>query len=259
VRPGDPDAGSLDVPGSARQVSMARFDQHDTAARNLPVPLDVATNELESFVERHVREIIEAARERAGKIEREAADRAGGLEREAADRAGRVERDAAEWADRVKREAEQRAQELFDESFKRAWRILDGIDLLESGVGDLIGALRAEMEGFAADLGSASPAEGQAKRPLEQSSSTTRSVDAFEQRDGNHAEVEQMIIEQVATMFHEGRSRADAERLVMRFKKGEHYLHVLDQFYSPDAAGSVPPPLPEDSDRGRWGFRPGQS
>jgi flagellar biosynthesis/type III secretory pathway protein FliH len=116
---------------------MPRIEPNDSATSNLPVPLDVAAEELESLIERRVREIVDAAHQRAAEIEREAT-------------AG---------AQEIKRGAEREAQGILEEAFNRAWRILDGIDLLESGVGDLIGALRAEMEGFAADLGSAVPAE----------------------------------------------------------------------------------------------------
>jgi hypothetical protein len=107
---------------------------------------------------------------------------------------------------------------MLEEAFKRAWRILDGIDLMESGVGDMIHALRKEMEGFAADLGIATP-----RRDLEK-----------ERENGylaGHAEVEQMITEQVEILYREGRSRADAKRLVMRFAQGEDYLHVIDEIY----------------------------
>ena len=107
---------------------------------------------------------------------------------------------------------------ILEEAFKRAWRILDGIDLMESGVGDMIHALRKEMEGFAADLGIATP-----RRDVEKGRENG-SV-------GSHAEVEQMITEQVAILRREGRSRADAERLVLRFAQGKDYLHVIDEIY----------------------------
>jgi hypothetical protein len=222
---------------------MIRFDRQDTEASNLPAPLDIATGELESFIERQVREIIDAAVEKAGQIERDAADRARDVEHE-----------AAEWAQAVKRQAEHRAQEMFEEAFKRAWRMLDGIDLLESGVGDLIGALRAEMEGFAADLGSATPTEGNAPSQLGEAAPAAEAVDPFEQKNHSHAEVEQMIVEQVAAMFRAGRSRGDAERLVMRFKQGEDYLHVLDRIYAGEGGGEAS--TASTPDRNRWGFRP---
>jgi hypothetical protein len=40
-----------------------------------------------------------------------------------------------------------------------------------------------------------------------------------------------MITDQVAILFRQGRPREDAEHLVMRFKHGQEYLHVIDEFY----------------------------
>ena len=138
--------------------------------------------------------------------------------RTAAERAGRIEREAVEHAQEIEQQAARKSELMLEDAFKRAWRILDGIDLMESGVGDMIGALRKEMEGFAADLGIATP-----DRDLEKGRENG-SV-------GGHAEVERMIIEQVAILRREGRSRADAEHLVLRFKQGRDYLHVIDQIY----------------------------
>jgi hypothetical protein len=103
----------------------------------------------------------------------------------------------------------------------------------------MITTLRREMEGFVADIGSALPSGG--RRPLgghrrlvedrtapsENGSHSPRRAE----RGGTHAEVERMIVEQVAALHREGRSRAEAERFVMRFKQGEDYFHVLDRVY----------------------------
>jgi hypothetical protein len=183
---------------------MARFDRQADPSK-LSSSLDDATGELESFVEDKVRGILEAAAARAEQIEREATER----------------------AEQTRREAERKSEALLDEAFTRAWRILDGIDLLENGVGDMITALRAEMEGFAADLGSTN-GSGPARRlpPRAPSSPASNGPPA-----GNHVEVEQMIIDQVAALHRQGRPRAEAERLVLRFKQGREYLHVIDRIY----------------------------
>jgi hypothetical protein len=108
-------------------------------------------------------------------------------------------------------------------------------------VRDMIRTLRAEMENLAADLGSAWPVAardngsgasggGRADRLPAAADVQTRSEHA-----GNHAEVEQMIIDQVEILFREGRSRAEAERFVMRFKQGQDYLHVVDEVYTPES------------------------
>jgi hypothetical protein len=225
---------------------MARFDRQDTEA-SLSGSLDAATDQLESFVKDEVGKIIDAALERASEIEREAAER----------------------AQAVKREAERKSEEMLEEAFTRAWRILDGIDLMESGVGDMIGALRVEMEGLAADLGSATPAGRRGLEDPEPSASRPSAAlysapgddpagghdNGTGSSDGNYVEVEQMIIEQVSILRREGRSREDAEHFVMRFKQGKDYLHVLDRIYADDSEGPTPGALSSRPQRVRWGFR----
>jgi hypothetical protein len=144
--------------------------------------------------------------------------------RKAGENAARIEREAADRAHEIESEAARRSEEMLGAAFKRAWRILDGIDLMESGFGDMIHALRSEMEGFAADLGIALPGP----RP-----NRTRTNGAVS--EGSHAEVEQMITEQVAMLHREGRPRAEAEHLVMRFKHGGDYLHIIDDVYGSKA------------------------
>jgi len=144
--------------------------------------------------------------------------------RTAAENAARIEREAAERAHTIESEAARKSEEMLGAAFKRAWRILDGIDLMESGFGDMIHALRSEMEGFAADLGIALPGP----RP-----DRTRENGAASA--GSHAEVEQMITEQVAILHREGRPRTEAEHLVKRFKYGGDYLHIIDEIYGSKA------------------------
>jgi hypothetical protein len=188
-----------------RIVTMARFDRKAEASKD-STSLDAATRDLQSFVEHEVQEILDAAVSRAEQIEREATRR----------------------AKQTTQDAVRKSEALLKEAFTRAWRILDGIDLLENGVGDMIAALRAEMESFAADLGSSNGA-GPARRPP----AGTLSTPAYGEPtvDGNHLEVEEMIVEQVAALHRQGRPRAEAERLVMRFKQGQDYLHVIDRIY----------------------------
>jgi hypothetical protein len=144
---------------------MARFDRQDEEAK-ASKSLDLATENLETFVVDKVREILDEAVSKAEQIEREAAERAERL-----------------------------------------------IRVLENSVGAMVSALRTEMEGFAADLGS-------------------RNGSRTPQAGNDHGEVEQMIIEQVAVLRRQGRPRAEAERLVMRFKQGHEYMHVIDRIYT---------------------------
>jgi hypothetical protein len=145
----------------------------------------------------------------------------------AVENAARIEREAIERAREIEREAARKSGEMLEDAFKRAWRILDGIDLMESGVSDMIHALRSEMEGFAADLGIALPGPA-ADTTRENGKASTPRVAGQEQ---SHAAVVQMITEQVGILFREGRPRSEAEHLVMRFKSGEEYLHLVDKIY----------------------------
>jgi hypothetical protein len=142
----------------------------------------------------------------------------------AAENAARIEREASERAHAIESDAARKSEEMLGAAFKRAWRILDGIDLMERGFGDMIHALRSEMEGFAADLGIALPQP----RP-----DRTRKNGAASA--GSHGEVEQLITEQVAILYREGRPRAEAEHLVMRFKHGGDYLQIIDEIYGSKA------------------------
>jgi hypothetical protein len=47
-----------------------------------------------------------------------------------------------------------------------------------------------------------------------------------------------MIRSHIKTMFDGGRSRAEAERFLLRFRSGEKYLGVLDDVYSQREAGT---------------------
>jgi hypothetical protein len=212
---------------------MTRFDRDESLSSHVPASLDSAANELRQVVERQVSEIIGAARERAAEIEKEATDR----------------------AERIEREAERKAQATLDDAYGRTWRMLDGIDLLESGVGELIRTLRAEMEAFAADIGSASPGTAASREPVEADAAPPEMDPEVTQDNGSSADIERMIKEQVATMHAQGLSRTEAERFLRRFKQGEHYLHVLDEIYTPEALNYSPPATAAPSaERVRWGF-----
>jgi hypothetical protein len=144
--------------------------------------------------------------------------------RTAGENAARIEHEAAERARQIESDAARKSEEMLGAAFKRAWRILDGIDLMESGFGDMMRALRSEMEGFAADLGIALPAP----RP-------DRSRENGADSEASHTEVEQMITEQVAILHREGRPRREAEHLVLRFKHGGDYVHIIDEVYGSKA------------------------
>jgi hypothetical protein len=157
--------------------------------------------------------------------------------RTAVENAARIEREAVERGREIEREAARKSGAVLDGAFKRAWRILDGIDLMESGVGDMIHALRNEMEGFAADLGIALPGppegvggDGASSARANMLARRPPGAQRSEQ-GGSRAEIRQMITEQATVLFRQGRPRAEAEHLVMRFEEGVDYLHVVDDVY----------------------------
>jgi hypothetical protein len=57
--------------------------------------------------------------------------------------------------------------------------------------------------------------------------------DGLQGSTGCHPVVEDLISKQVAAMKERGQSRAEAERLVLRFQGGRNYLHVVDEIYPP--------------------------
>jgi hypothetical protein len=64
-------------------------------------------------------------------------------------------------------------------------------------------------------------------------------------------EVREMIREQVTKMRRTGKSREDAARFLMRFKKGRSYLPIIDEVYGRDDG---PEPEAEEEPRGVRGM-----
>ena len=50
-------------------------------------------------------------------------------------------------------------------------------------------------------------------------------------------EVREMIRQQLLSLAEGGRTRADAERMLMRFKQGGQYFDLLDEIYPEEFAG----------------------
>ena len=56
-----------------------------------------------------------------------------------------------------------------------------------------------------------------------------------------HPVVEELLSKQVSAMRLRGKSRAEAEAMVLRFLGGPNYLHLVDAVYSPGEELEVPP------------------
>jgi hypothetical protein len=62
-----------------------------------------------------------------------------------------------------------------------------------------------------------------------------------ESEKSRHPVVEELLSKQVSAMRLRGKSRADAEALVLRFLGGPNYLHLVDAVYPPGEELEVPP------------------
>jgi hypothetical protein len=213
---------------------MGRFDRENIEGDDLATSLAAVTDELRSSLEREIREIVETAKGRAAQIEEEAARRQGELE------------PVSDW----------KAQETLENGSDRLSRLLDGIDLLESGFRGMLGTLRTEVEGLRAELVEAprppeppqQEDEAQTKEAPDRQSSVLSEEGLDQSAEPSHPvplklvtggddspegrlELEEMIRAHIRNMFDSGRSRAEAERFLTRFKSGENYRAVLNEIY----------------------------
>ena len=220
---------------------MARFER-DIEDRSLPTSLGTVTEDLRSTIESEVAKIVARAEARAAEIEDQALEKAGGIERE----------------------SERRAEEVFRDSRERLQQMISEIDAIDRVVGDAVRSLRAAAEGLSGQI------EGARREPftpietiepsdnIDPASSEPTAeehlADAVSaEADGpagpdlapesqepvamDDPEVRDMIRQQLLSLAEGGRNRADAERMLLRFRQGEQYFDLLDEIY-PEEAGS---------------------
>ena len=219
---------------------MSRFERDEIEARRLPTSLGSATEDLRSTIEAEVSKIVERAESRAAEIENQALDK----------------------ANRMQQDSERRAREVFHDSRERLQQMLAEIDAIERVVGDAVRSLRAEAERLSGEIDSArqepfQPTEAiqpsdiidgaeampSAEEQPEEAPPEEQAVAAElePQPDAGAAdgdpEVRDMIRQQLLSLAEGGRNRADAERMLLRFRQGEQYFDLLDEIY-PEEAGS---------------------
>jgi hypothetical protein len=222
---------------------MSRFEREEIEARRLPTSLGSATEDLRSTIEGEVAKIVEQAEARAAEIESQALDRSG----------------------RMHQDSERRAREVFHDSRERLQQMLAEIDAIERVVGDAVRSLRAEAERLSSDIdgarqepfqvaepiqpsdiidpeGSEPPAEEQQEEipPEEPAAIVEPETDQPVEGDSDSnsdPEVREMIRQQLASLAEGGRNRADAERMLLRFRQGEQYFDLLDEIYPEDTPG----------------------
>jgi hypothetical protein len=219
-------------------MTMGRFERDDIDAGRLPASLGTATEDLGSTVESEVARIVERAELRAVEIE----DR------------------ARQKASRVEQSSERRARELLQDSRERSSQMLAGIDAIERGVEEAVRSLRAETKRLTDDIESAKtepflPPEATPTGPLAESEPEAPPEEAAVESPAapparepepelevpaagtRPPDVREIIRRQLLTMAEGGRTRADAERMLLRFREGEQYFDLLDDIYPAESAG----------------------
>jgi vacuolar-type H+-ATPase subunit E/Vma4 len=234
---------------------MGRFERDEIEARRLPTSLGSATDDLRTTIEAEVAKIVEQAESRAADIESQALDR----------------------ASRMQQDSERRAREVFHDSRDRLQQMLAEIDAIDRVVSDAIRSLRAETERLTSEIDGArqepfhaaepiqpsdiidgalaAPAEEElqevqpdelpsdepAELPVDESAATAEPDSEQPSSDGADPEadpeVREMIRQQLVSLAEGGRNRADAERMLLRFRQGEQYFDLLDEIYPEEAQG----------------------
>jgi hypothetical protein len=223
---------------------MSRFERDEIEARRLPTSLGSATEDLRSTIEAEVAKIVERAEMRAAEIESQALDR----------------------ASRMQQDSERRAREVFQDSRERLEQMMAEIDAIDRVVGDAVRSLRAEAERLNGEIDSArqepfrSPETIEPSDIIDPDGSATATeeelqdappdepatVDEEPQSEqqaeagleaAGDPEVREMIRQQLASLAEGGRNRADAERMLLRFRQGEQYFDLLDEIYPEETPG----------------------
>lgn len=226
---------------------MGRFERDENEAAQLPETLGVATEGLRSTIEVEVARIVEGARARAAQIE----DR------------------ALEKANRLEQESDRRMGSVFDDSRARLGEMFAQIDSVERSLDEAVSSLRAEAERLTTELGRAREEPLAVAEPPPAPPEETQSVEAqaepaavepppveppaaeppaaeppaAEPDSGSQPgqapdpAVRELIRQQLVSFAKDGRTRADAERMLLRFKQGDQYFDLLDDIYPDETPG----------------------
>jgi hypothetical protein len=233
---------------------LARFERQEATADRLADSLGAATEQLRAALEREAVEIINKAREQAA-----------GIEDAARQHAASIEQAARQRADEVEREARARAGEARDAQSRRVAQLLEGVEALEERTRNMFADLRTQLNGAieedarpaAEPVRPTAPTPGQSggndgeeapiaehRDPEPEPAGGDKGVAAFpkpiplslatEVDAGTNPspELDEMMRAQIVTLAETGKSRADAERFLSRFKFGESYAGMVDEIYS---------------------------
>jgi hypothetical protein len=204
-------------------ADVGRFERHDSEESHLPETLGMATEGLRSTIELEVARIVETAEARAAEIEDQALEK----------------------ASRVEQNSQRRLDAAFEDSRQRLAHMLSEIDAVEHSIGETVRSLRAETQQLSGELSRAgaepfgvdeapsrmweptaiaTPPEEAPAAPAE----AEPQGPAFELAD---PEIRELIRQQLTSLAEGGRTRADAERMLLRFRQGEQYFDLLDEIY----------------------------
>ena len=120
---------------------MSRFERQATEGGDLPALLGSATEEFRRSLERHVQQIVDAAKEQAAEIEREA------------------HRNAKE----KEQQLDVRSQELVQGVVNRAASVLDSIELVQTAISGMLAELRTEVKALESGASAAGSKEPSAR------------------------------------------------------------------------------------------------
>ena len=235
---------------------MGRFERDEIEARGLPTSLGSATEDLRSTIEAEVAKIVEQAETRAAEIESQALERASRMQQDSEQRAREVFQDSHERLDQMlaeidaidrvvsdairslRAETERLTSEIEsarEEPF-RPTETIEPSDIIEGG---------AASEGEQQPAESSQQAEEpprQAEEPALEDEPPAGVLEAEPEAPSNSnavadPEVRDMIRQQLVSLAEGGRNRADAERMLLRFRQGEQYFDLLDEIYPEETAG----------------------
>jgi hypothetical protein len=120
---------------------LSRFERQATEGGDLPALLGSATEEFRRSLERHVQQIVDAAKEQAAEIEREA------------------HRNAKE----KEQQLDVRSQELVQGVVNRAASVLDSIELVQTAISGMLAELRTEVKALESGASAAGSKEPSAR------------------------------------------------------------------------------------------------
>jgi hypothetical protein len=122
---------------------LSRFERQATEGGDLPALLGSATEEFRRSLERHVQQIVDAAKEQAAEIERDA------------------HRNARE----KEQQLDVRAQELVQGVVNRAASVLDSIELVQTAISGMLAELRTEVKALESGASAADFPKDPSARP----------------------------------------------------------------------------------------------